>query len=69
MQTIWMNLGMAGAMYLCVVTLGPQWEWYLAPLSVVVLIYSFAHDWHEDAAVYREALAELAELDGESKLS
>lgn len=54
MQTIWLNLGMAAVWYF----VGEQHWPVLLPLSLVVLAYSFAHDGHEAAAIYREALAE-----------
>jgi len=62
MRTIWLNLGMAGMWWL----MGESYWLVLTPLSVVVLLYSFAHDWHEDAGAYREA---LAELEAERRLS
>ena len=64
-MTIWLNFGFAAVLY----WLGPVWEWRLAPLAVLVFFYSLAHDYHEDAADYRAALAELAALESESKLS
>lgn len=58
-MTIWLNLGMAALLYVCTQLFGSAAELWLAPTSLVVLIYSFAHDWHVDAGAYREALAEL----------
>ena len=59
-MTIWLNLGTAALIYLATVVFGPMAEWWLAPVSILVLIYSLSHDWHVDAAAYREALAELS---------
>lgn len=46
------------------------WAWLgwgyaplLIPMSVLVLSYSLAHDWHEDAAAYRTVLDDIAALD------
>lgn len=53
MRTIWLNLGSA--------LLWWYFGWsnaFWLPLSLVVLVYSFIHDWHVDAANYREALAD-----------
>ena len=58
-MTIWLNLGTAAFLYLAVQVFGPLAEFWLAPVSILVLIFSFSHDWHVDAAAYREALAEL----------
>lgn len=54
-MTIWLNLGMAGVWYL----VGEQHWPVLLPVALLVFLYSFAHDWHVDAAAYRDTLAEL----------
>jgi hypothetical protein len=55
MRTIGLNL----AVVLLWVALGWSAKWYLIPLSVGILVYSFTHDWRRDSAKYREALAEI----------
>lgn len=59
METIWLNLGMAAIWW----WVGEDHWPVLLPVAIVIFLYSLAHDWHEDAAAYREALDELAALD------
>lgn len=56
MRTVWLNFGVAFAWWMYGTWATP----ILIPVSLVVLCYSFAFDWHEDSAAYREALAEIA---------
>lgn len=55
MSTIVLNLA-AAAVWAVVPLPTPL----LIIMSVVVFVYSLAHDWHEDAAAYRDALADRA---------
>jgi hypothetical protein len=54
MNTIWLNLAVALLWWY----FGWSNALWLAPLSIGVLAYSFVHDWHVDAATYRDALAD-----------
>lgn len=55
-MTIILNFAMAALWYYGGAVAAPV----LLPLSVVVFVYSFAHDWHVDAAAYRAALKDVA---------
>lgn len=63
MNTILLNFGMVALWGILWFLIGPSVAPLLILETIVCLIYSFTHDWNEDAKIYREALAELAKDD------
>ena len=59
MNTIWLNLAVVPLW----LYFGRSHAFWLAPLSIAVLVYSFIHDWHVDTAAYRNAIADMDDED------